>query len=743
MFKASSDYVARLSVDHSKVKPKEKGSLGPRKRTPQGPDSIADIVPFIFSVKIRLGTIRQLRTKAGTVAAKPINHAHNQMDVCGDAQLTATQCGRTTSSTSPRNNTFMNTRDAGTFSTTIRFPPLFSSDLGPPVLLYPSPTLTARMHYGEDLSLSYPHSYDSYDPINILKITMRSSTEVEIPLDELLRGMDELLGEMDGFDGMGGMEGLDGGDDMDGLLNHLHLLFNQFTQTTTTASSSTPPLFGTTSLVPPSKNPNANDFDGEDESQDVEMFDHSSSAYHPLIFDDNPNNEHISSFDCDLNSAEPIQVPIPTVSGDSLRVLFGDSPSGRLSTPFEEALSFSGQQGRLSRLSSPTSRSSHHTHLSNHKDDAEFSVDVDVESDNSDSKSNSSESVELMMSSPTTMTLSSAQHSTEFVYSGAGSSKSLSQRRSTTTRPSSPTGGGGVAGGGLSVSSKPRASSRPHNRPTPWANARAMPRPSARQTARAGACAYGVNVFEWSVDEIRFAECDCTSEFACSVDLKDLVARMEKLERETHELEAKNRDLENRVDRMAHVGRQEEEAQVERMSERAREVTGYGAHQKRMGEEETVYDSRSGKVPRGNYAESVHDMGGRGNGHRDFRQNESHTRGSYQHNRAYGMPPPRLGQPAPTAPAKDKQDLRLAIGVFRGQYATATVGEQIALIAQTVPRSFIPSDARRDDYRFGLLVMTFRSYNDRDAFTQEWSAHYKNSLLEWEGLKLRGIGEDF
>ncbi|KAJ3911118.1 hypothetical protein F5877DRAFT_73431, partial [Lentinula edodes] len=257
------------------------------------------------------------------------------------------------------------------------------------------------------------------------------------------------------------------------------------------------------------------------------------------------------------------------------------------------------------------------------------------------------------------------------------------------------------------------------------------------------ACAYGVNVFEWSVDEIRFAECDCTSEFACSVDLKDLVARMEKLERETHELEAKNRDLENRVDRMAHVGRQEEEAQVERMSERAREVTGYGAHQKRMGEEETVYDSRSGKVPRGNYAESVHDMGGRGNGHRDFRQNESHTRGSYQHNRAYGMPPPRLGQPAPTAPAKDKQDLRLAIGVFRGQYATATVGEQIALIAQTVPRSFIPSDARRDDYRFGLLVMTFRSYNDRDAFTQEWSAHYKNSLLEWEGLKLRGIGEDF
>ncbi|KAJ3910864.1 hypothetical protein F5877DRAFT_73609, partial [Lentinula edodes] len=221
MFKASSDYVARLSVDHSKVKPKEKVRSA---ETAGKRHSVLDVRDRWVPGNIRLGTIRQLRTKAGTVAAKPINHAHNQMDVCGDAQLTATQCGRTTSSTSPRNNTFMNTRDAGTFSTTIRFPPLFSSDLGPPVLLYPSPTLTARMHYGEDLSLSYPHSYDSYDPINILKITMRSSTEVEIPLDELLRGMDELLGEMDGFDGMGGMEGLDGGDDMDGLLNHLHLV---------------------------------------------------------------------------------------------------------------------------------------------------------------------------------------------------------------------------------------------------------------------------------------------------------------------------------------------------------------------------------------------------------------------------------------------------------------------------------------------------------------------------------------
>ncbi|KAJ4479805.1 hypothetical protein C8J55DRAFT_560941 [Lentinula edodes] len=415
------------------------------------------------------------------------------MDVCGDAQLTATQCGRTTSSTSPsntpRNNIFMNTWDAGTFSTTI----LSSSDLGPPVLLYPSPTLTTRMNYVEDLSLSYPHLHSnsnsnsqdndgashSDDTSSALSVPQPT---IEIPLDELLRGMD-------GFDGMEGMKGLDGGDDMDGLLNHLHLVRRG--QVTPRQIPRIPrvvqPIYSNydngvvvdspvvryhllSSTVQKSQRER---FHGEDKSQDVEMFDHSSSAYHPLIFDDNPNNEHIFSFDRDLNSAEPIQIPIPTVSRDSLRVLFGDSPSGRSDgrslTPLEEALSFSGQQGRLSRLSSPTSRSSHHTHLSNHKDDADLV-----------------ESVELMMSSTTTMTLSSAQHSTEFVYSGAGSSKSLSQRRSTTPRPSSPTGGGGGVAGGLSVSSKPRASSKPHNRPKPRANARAMPRPSARQTSRAG-----------------------------------------------------------------------------------------------------------------------------------------------------------------------------------------------------------------------------------------------------------------
>ncbi|KAJ3915999.1 hypothetical protein F5877DRAFT_69424 [Lentinula edodes] len=170
------------------------------------------------------------------------------------------------------------------------------------------------------------------------------------------------------------------------------------------------------------------------------------------------------------------------------------------------------------------------------------------------------------------------------------------------------------------------------------------------------------------------------------------------------------------IKRVAQEKRQEEEAQVERMLERAREVMGYGAQRKRLGEDKMVYEGHSGKLPHGNSAEN------------------------YQHDQGYRAPLPHLAQPpafAPTAPARNKQELKLAIGEFRGQYATAGVGDQIVLIAKSVlrsviprdVRSVIPRDVRRDDYQFGVLVMTFQSYHDRDAFTREWSAGYKNSPI--------------
>ncbi|KAJ3860421.1 hypothetical protein EV359DRAFT_20127, partial [Lentinula novae-zelandiae] len=75
--------------------------------------------------------------------------------------------------------------NAGTISTTIRFPPLFSSDFGPAALLYPSPTLTTHLNYGEDLvNNGASHSDDTYSAFSIPRPT------IELPLDELLRGMD-------------------------------------------------------------------------------------------------------------------------------------------------------------------------------------------------------------------------------------------------------------------------------------------------------------------------------------------------------------------------------------------------------------------------------------------------------------------------------------------------------------------------------------------------------------------------
>ncbi|KAJ3924336.1 MAG: hypothetical protein NXY57DRAFT_1045018, partial [Lentinula lateritia] len=219
-----------MHVDKPDLKPSAEFSVGKRARgAGSGTASVKHSTNAASSVS-------STSTNAATVAAKPNDHAHDQMDVSGDAQLTLTQRGRKTSSTSSsnasRNNIFTNTRDAGTLPTTIRFPPLFSSDFGPAALLYPSPTLTTHMNYGEDLGLTYPHSYDSNDR-NDLHSNSNPNSQVnnggshsdntysafniprptiELPLDELLRGMD-------GFDGMEGMEGLDGGDDMDGLLN--------------------------------------------------------------------------------------------------------------------------------------------------------------------------------------------------------------------------------------------------------------------------------------------------------------------------------------------------------------------------------------------------------------------------------------------------------------------------------------------------------------------------------------------
>jgi hypothetical protein len=58
----------------------------------------------------------------------------------------------------------------------LHFPSIFSSDFGPSALLYPTPTLTNPMNYGEGVR----HSFPSNDSFDIARPT------IELPLDELL-----------------------------------------------------------------------------------------------------------------------------------------------------------------------------------------------------------------------------------------------------------------------------------------------------------------------------------------------------------------------------------------------------------------------------------------------------------------------------------------------------------------------------------------------------------------------------
>ncbi|PFH49302.1 hypothetical protein AMATHDRAFT_76249 [Amanita thiersii Skay4041] len=62
----------------------------------------------------------------------------------------------------------------------LRFPSLFSNDFGPSALLFPAPTVTNSMNYGEGLNPSSTNN----DGFSIVRPT------IELPLDELLNGVD-------------------------------------------------------------------------------------------------------------------------------------------------------------------------------------------------------------------------------------------------------------------------------------------------------------------------------------------------------------------------------------------------------------------------------------------------------------------------------------------------------------------------------------------------------------------------
>lgn len=92
-----------------------------------------------------------------------------------DKDAPLTQRGRKQTSTSnPASNT-ATTSDDQQSSASLRFPSIFSSDFGPAALLYPTPTLTNTMTYGEGVGLN-----TASDGFSIIRPT------IELPLDELL-----------------------------------------------------------------------------------------------------------------------------------------------------------------------------------------------------------------------------------------------------------------------------------------------------------------------------------------------------------------------------------------------------------------------------------------------------------------------------------------------------------------------------------------------------------------------------
>jgi GATA-binding protein, other eukaryote len=91
-------------------------------------------------------------------------------DLNSDKDTLTHQCLKDTDAASLA-TTSANSQDA-----LLRFPSLFSNDFGPSALLYPTPTLTTSMNYGEGVR----HTFPTTDSFDIVRPT------IELPLDELL-----------------------------------------------------------------------------------------------------------------------------------------------------------------------------------------------------------------------------------------------------------------------------------------------------------------------------------------------------------------------------------------------------------------------------------------------------------------------------------------------------------------------------------------------------------------------------
>ena len=101
------------------------------------------------------------------------NSNNNSNDKSKDHDQPLTQRGRKQQPAAASLSGLDITIDGGS----VHFPPIFSSDFGPSALLYPTPTLTNVMTYGEGLN---SNAHSNTDSFSIVRPT------IELPLDEIL-----------------------------------------------------------------------------------------------------------------------------------------------------------------------------------------------------------------------------------------------------------------------------------------------------------------------------------------------------------------------------------------------------------------------------------------------------------------------------------------------------------------------------------------------------------------------------
>ncbi|KAF8064406.1 hypothetical protein FPV67DRAFT_220987 [Lyophyllum atratum] len=147
-----------------------------------------------------------------------------------------------------------------TTPTSLRFPSLFSNDFGPAALLYPTPTLTTPMNYGEGLNPSASH-----DRFSISRPT------IEVSLDELLKNVDSGPSDYDSWN-LSYPDAL--ANDTEDPKAHQDVIMHSIPPTTSSISAPAPRKAASPVVAQESEDESSADSDDEDSDFDLRAITH-------------------------------------------------------------------------------------------------------------------------------------------------------------------------------------------------------------------------------------------------------------------------------------------------------------------------------------------------------------------------------------------------------------------------------------------------------------------------------------